>query len=594
MQRDTTTELGRPARLVLGEHALDLGRGELLDAAGQPAALRAQALALLCVLGERAGEVVGKDELMRRVWGDVVVTEDSLVQAVGDIRRVLGDADHRIVRTVPRRGYRLQGEPSTPAPQPSWPAAGTQAGAETATPVAPPLDPAASDRSELPVAPAPVHGPGLRWPTLAGAALLLLALTTAALFALRWPQPPPAPRSLAILPFETDAPSAADDWLAAAITSDLSTHAARWAGVRVIGQGTMRGYRGKAVDPRQVAQELGVEHVLTGHLRREGEGASQRVRLALQLVDGASGTTAWSQLIDADRAELPGTIGDLAGGLARALLVEWGLAIGERRGRLAPHEVQADDLAMQGFGVFLQGLGPSNFGQARALFEQALAQDPDSRRALAGASLVNSMSVLFGWAQDRAEATARSEAALVRLEALEPQGHLALLARASLTNLRNDWPGLLAVSDTLIREYPNEPSSHHHRCSALLRLARFDDSIPACERALRISPRYSRAPIWNALIGMNEYMRGRPAAAAERARATVLANPRVPFYSLLLAAALMDGGRAAEARQAIDEMRQRHPVFDTAQAAGFWPSGEPAFIAGRDRILAHARTLGVP
>lgn len=168
MQRDTTTELGRPARLVLGEHALDLGRGELLDAAGQPAALRAQALALLCVLGERAGEVVGKDELMRRVWGDVVVTEDSLVQAVGDIRRVLGDADHRIVRTVPRRGYRLQGEPSTPAPQPSWPAAGTQAGAETATPVAPPLDPAASDRSELPVAPAPVHRPGLRWPTLAG------------------------------------------------------------------------------------------------------------------------------------------------------------------------------------------------------------------------------------------------------------------------------------------------------------------------------------------------------------------------------------------------------------------------------------------
>ena len=54
--------------------------------------MRAQALKVLLVLGERAGQVVGKDELMRRVWGDVIVTEDSLVQAVGDIRRVLGDA----------------------------------------------------------------------------------------------------------------------------------------------------------------------------------------------------------------------------------------------------------------------------------------------------------------------------------------------------------------------------------------------------------------------------------------------------------------------------------------------------------------------
>lgn len=65
--------------------------------------MRAQALRVPLVQGEHAGEVVGKDELMQRVWGDVVVTEDSLVQAVGDIRRALGDQGHRQVRTVPRR-----------------------------------------------------------------------------------------------------------------------------------------------------------------------------------------------------------------------------------------------------------------------------------------------------------------------------------------------------------------------------------------------------------------------------------------------------------------------------------------------------------
>jgi DNA-binding winged helix-turn-helix (wHTH) protein/TolB-like protein len=610
MQRDPTAELVHPVRLALGACVLDLERGELLDAHGEPSTLRAQALAVLCALGRRAGEVVTKEELMRRVWGDVIVTEDSLVQAVGDIRRVLGESGHRVVRTVPRRGYLLQVEVATKASSASGaeevPASAetSQAPQSVATGPAPSaqrsLAPPAS--SAVPVPVALPREPSSRWPMRVGAMLLLLLLATAAGFSLRWTPAAPPLRSLAILPFETEGLPAADDWLAAGITGDLNSHAARWHGVTVIGFGTMRSYRGRVVDPRTVAAELGVQYVLTGRLRREpaaaagaaGDASAERVRLAVQLIDGATGAAAWTQLIDVERADLPGSIGDLAGGLARALMVEWGLAIGERRARLAPDEAQAEDLSMQGFGVYLRGVGPDHFAQALHLFEQALAKDPDSRRALAGVSMSHGMSLLFGWAPDRAAAAARAEQALARLESLDPHGHLTLLSRATLTNYHNDWTGLLALGDTLVREFPNEPSSHHNRCSALLRLARFDESILACERALRISPRDSRAPTWNGLIGMSEYMRGRPAAAAERARAMVLGNPRVPFYSLLLAAALMDSGGEAQARQAIDAMRERHPDFSTARAGQLWPVGDAAFIAGRDRILVHARALGVP
>jgi DNA-binding winged helix-turn-helix (wHTH) protein/TolB-like protein len=100
-------DLSLAQRLAWPGFVLDLAAGELLDGAGRPTALRAQALKVLLVLGERVGQVVAKDELMRRVWGDVVVTEDSLVQAVGDIRRVLDDHAHQRVRTVARRGYLL-------------------------------------------------------------------------------------------------------------------------------------------------------------------------------------------------------------------------------------------------------------------------------------------------------------------------------------------------------------------------------------------------------------------------------------------------------------------------------------------------------
>ena len=102
-------------RLELSGFVLDLNRGELLTPEDELAGLRKQALDVLLVLGARAGQVVSKEELMSRVWPDVVVGEGSLVQAIADIRRVLGDTGHRLIRNVARRGYMLVPEgPSTP------------------------------------------------------------------------------------------------------------------------------------------------------------------------------------------------------------------------------------------------------------------------------------------------------------------------------------------------------------------------------------------------------------------------------------------------------------------------------------------------
>ncbi len=94
-------------RLLLGDCTLDLGAGELVTGQGELAALRRQALDLLLVLGRRAEHVVTKDELMSLVWPDVVVGEGSLTQAIFEVRRALGDDQHRLVRTVARRGYML-------------------------------------------------------------------------------------------------------------------------------------------------------------------------------------------------------------------------------------------------------------------------------------------------------------------------------------------------------------------------------------------------------------------------------------------------------------------------------------------------------
>lgn len=90
-----------------------LAKGRQLQTVeGKAIDLRSQSTEVLSMLAARPGEIVSKDALMQAVWPDTFVTDDSLTQCIADIRRALGDAEHVIVETVPKRGYRLNADAS--------------------------------------------------------------------------------------------------------------------------------------------------------------------------------------------------------------------------------------------------------------------------------------------------------------------------------------------------------------------------------------------------------------------------------------------------------------------------------------------------
>ncbi|WP_298850962.1 winged helix-turn-helix domain-containing protein [uncultured Ruegeria sp.] len=100
--------------IFLGDFIFDPELLGLSDASGAPVDLRSQSLAVLCLLAAQAGRVVSKDNLIDSVWGDTFVTDDSLVQCISDIRRAICDRDHKVIQTLPRRGYRLNSGRATP------------------------------------------------------------------------------------------------------------------------------------------------------------------------------------------------------------------------------------------------------------------------------------------------------------------------------------------------------------------------------------------------------------------------------------------------------------------------------------------------
>src|SRR5690348_3584154 len=93
-------------RLQFDRYVLDFDRGCLLSD-GHELALRPKTFAVLRHLAENAGRLVSKDELFAAVWPGLVVTDDTLVQSIGELRRALAE-DARFIRTIPRRGYRFE------------------------------------------------------------------------------------------------------------------------------------------------------------------------------------------------------------------------------------------------------------------------------------------------------------------------------------------------------------------------------------------------------------------------------------------------------------------------------------------------------
>src|SRR5258708_3642577 len=134
----------RAKQLWFDRYVLDLDRGcLLLD--GNEIVLRPKTFAVLRHLVENSGRLVSKDELFAAVWPNLVITDDVLVQSIGELRRALGEGGTRLIRTVPRRGYRFESEVSFVA---SKDQSSADAALSSATP--PLRQPTAGEGRELP------------------------------------------------------------------------------------------------------------------------------------------------------------------------------------------------------------------------------------------------------------------------------------------------------------------------------------------------------------------------------------------------------------------------------------------------------------
>lgn len=480
---------------------LRLDRGALL-AAGAECALRPKSFALLRLFVENPGRLIDRDEIMDAVWPGVFVSDDSIVQCVGDIRRALGDHDQRMLRTVPRRGYLFT--PQVRREQ--------QAG------------------SGAPAATADTAPPGALSPPL---------------------QDKP---SIAVLPFDNMSGDPEQEYFVDGMVEEIITALSRIRWLFVIARNSSFTYKGQAVDVKEVGRELGVRYVLEGSVRRAGS----RVRITAQLIDTLSGMHLWADRFDGsfeDVFELQDKVASSVAGIIEPALQAAETA---RSASRPPDDLTAYDLYLRGYAMIWSSA--RQVPEALCLMEQAIKRDPRYGPALAWAALCCFRLVQDGLSKDP-EADRRKGGDFAR-RALEVAGDDAgIVANAALALARfgEDIGAMMALVDRALALNPNFARGWH--ISGLLRLwaGQPDIAIEHVEAALRLSP---RARIGTSLltIGAAHFFGRRFDKAVPKVLLAIQEDPDHPQPHRFLAACYAHMGRLDEAREIVVRLRAIAPV----------------------------------
>jgi TolB-like protein/DNA-binding winged helix-turn-helix (wHTH) protein/Tfp pilus assembly protein PilF len=450
--------------------------------------LRPQAFLVLQALVERPENVVTREELRQLLWPaeTFVDFEHGLNNAIKELRAALSDSpsEPRYIETLPKLGYRMIVPVESGLRRPQDEAPG---------------EPEAASSQEAQVAlltkgsPAPAQPVRARrrWlvPAVAAALVAIVGFATYA----RWsrvqgrPQPTGERVMLAVLPFENLTGDAGQEYLSDGLTEEMITQLSGLDPQRlgVIARTSVMHYKHSQEPLPQIGSELGVQYILEGSVRREGE----KVRVATQLVQLKDQTHLWAREYDRQRNDVLALQSEIARETTDELLVTLGgripLAVLSPPAR-GP-DPEAYDLYLKGQYFWNKRIG-SGMGQAIEYFQQAIAKDPNYARAYAG--LADSYSLIGGYSltpQTKYMPRAREAA----LRALELDDRLAEAHTALALVVQNyDWDWQTAEKEfrRAIELNPNYATAHQWYAEHLMWQGRFDESLAESELARRLDP----------------------------------------------------------------------------------------------------------
>jgi adenylate cyclase len=402
-------------------------------------------------------------------------------------------------------------------------------------------------------------------------------------------RPPVARRdrpSIAVLPFANMSGDPEQEYFADGISEDVITELSRFRSVSVIARNSSFMYRGKAIDVRAVARELGVRYVLEGSVRRAGT----KIRITAQLIDATSGHHVWAERYDRDLVDLFAVQDEVTRNIIGAIAPGIVMAEIEHSRSKPPLELDTWDRVMQAHWR-IRRFTPEDFAEARRLLEEILAHDPNNAVALGDLAFSLHFAAIFGWADSpQAAMTRMGELAqrAVNADGQDSTAHTALAIHELFSRRHDD---ALRRLRRAIELNPNSSFAHGYVGAVHAFGGEPELALESVREAMRLSPRDLLTVIWRVVEGWAHLGAERFEAAAESARMAIDWNPAFVDAYAILAAARAHEGRMEEARAALQEVMRRMPGLTTGDQRLVRPFRKPGDQA---RLVEGLRKAGLP
>jgi TolB-like protein len=403
------------------------------------------------------------------------------------------------------------------------------------------------------------------------------------------PAVPRARLSIVVLPFANLSGDPGQDHFVDGVTEDLTTELSRLPGSFVIAHNTAFTFKGKSVDVKRVARELGVRYVVEGNVRKAG----QRVRVGAQLIDAETGAHLWADRFDQEISELFELQDAITIELAHALDVQL-IKVESRRSERSINP-DAVDLVMRARGHLFHGVSRANSVAAIQQYRAALQLAADDVRALAELADVLASNIASLWSEARDEDLRQAKALSARALALDPSDAYCHHVVGVVLSLQGRFREAINEFEAAIRLNPNLHFAHCGLGSAKAVSGLGEEALVHFTDFIRLSPRDPFLFRGYYGIGSVQFLLGDDVSAIEMLRKAIGLSPNYPLAHLCLAAAYGMQGRVDEAGAALANYLRTGPSARTiSELQLLRPSKNPSYLAQRERLYEGLRKAGMP
>jgi len=489
--------------------------------------LRPKTFDVLTYLAQHPGRLVPKTELIDKVWHNLNVTPNSLAQCIKEIRQALRDDTQAIIETVSKRGYLF------------------------ASPVI------AIDGDDPPSSVEAGEGRAL---------------------------PLPDRPSIAVLPFDNMSGDPDQEHFADGISEDLITGLSRIRWLFVIARNSTFVYKGRAVDVRQVASELGVRYVLEGSVRRAG----QRLRVSAQLIDAVTGGHHWAEQYDRELGDVFAIQDEITSNVVASIQPRLLAAEGVRAFSRSPGDLGAWELVARAQ-THVWRLNRRDHEAAIDALRRAVDAYPDyaPARSLLGFCLV--FSAHNGWI-DRDQGLQAGRPHIVRAIALDDCDPWAQMALGYWSMMEWRTEESIAAFRRAVSLNPSSAAAHCYLSHGLAFSGRCCEAIAHGNEAIRLSPLDPDTAMFLGGIAVSHYLAGRYAEAFQTSEQLLRLRPGFHGAQRLRCASLAQMGRVEEARNSLAAVRLEQPQLSVDWIKSSVPYQTPELM---ERFLAGMRKAGL-